>query len=250
MGELTQIQQQLAEAIRTPEHHSPVNAEEKRRLAVYQSLFRNNINSFLVSGFPVIHQILPANQWQSLVGAFFAGHHCRSPYFAEIGKEFVEYLSTSPAVLAELPAWLPELAHYEWLELDIGIRKTPAPVRFGDKGILPDSLTLSPLASVVSYAYPVHLIGPDCQSPAPAAQRHYYLVYRDRHDKVEFAVINPLTAQLVHLLALSEDGLGLEEVVATLAEGLPDIPYTQLHEGATATLRDLINKGAVIPAQS
>ncbi|MCU7556008.1 putative DNA-binding domain-containing protein [Alteromonas sp. ASW11-19] len=248
MTELTQLQQQLANAIRTPEKYEPANSDEKRRLAVYQSLFRNNIENFLENGFPVIHQTLPADLWKLLVSAFFAEHPCRSPYFADIGKEFVEYLSTAPDIIANMPLWLPELAHYEWLELDISIRKTNEPVCFAENGLLPDSITVSPLASLVSYEYPVHLIGPDFQSPEASDQRHYYMVFRGRDHNVEFAVINPLTARLVHLLELSTAALSLDDVVSTLADELPAFTYTQLHQGAAATVQDLLNKGALISA--
>lgn len=103
-------------------------------MEIYQSLFFNNIDNFVSTAFPVLKSIViklyGEKGWESLVRQFFIEHECRSPYFAEISKEFVEYLSCSPELAIALPIFSAELAHYEWLELDVSIRSNDDTANF------------------------------------------------------------------------------------------------------------------------
>lgn len=242
-------QQQFTHAIRNPDSANVVDADEARRLAVYQSLFFNNIMNFLQSGFPVIFGILTSAQGSALAREFFARHSCRSPYFAQISQEFVEFLSTSPACLADYPPWLPELAHYEWLELDVSIRKTAFEVAFWDSNDLPFRFSVSPLATLASYTYPVHLLGPDCRSPEVSENRYYYVVYRNREEEVAFTVVNPLTAMLVNMIEQAEEALSVPDIVSGLCEQAPTLPPEQIESGARQTLSDMLKSGILIAGE-
>lgn len=240
------VQKQFTHAIRNPEQAKPKSEDEARRLAVYQSLFFNNITNFLESGFPVIFDILTEEQGIELTRHFFAEHHCRSPYFAQISKEFVEYLSSAPDCLSAFPDWLPELAHYEWMELDVSIRKTSAPVSFWKDESFPNRLRVSPLASLVSYAYPVHLLGPDFTAPEMSDNRHYYVIYRNHDDGVDFMVLNPLTAMLINMIEQSDEAMSVEAVVTSLCKQVPALPPQQIETGAQQTLSEMLKRGIVI----
>ncbi|WP_414827933.1 DUF2063 domain-containing protein [Alteromonas sp. H39] len=239
-------QRQFTQAIRNPESATPANPDEARRLAVYQSLFFNNILNFLQSGFPVIFDILSEKQSETLARQFFAQHHCRSPYFAQISQEFVEFLSSGPKCLSDYPDWLPELAHYEWLELDVSIRKTPTPVAFWDRDEVPETVCVSPLASLVSYIYPVHLLGPDFLTPEINEHRHYYVVYRNRDEDVAFMVVNPLTAMLVNM---AEESISVSDIVTGLREQVPSLSPQQVESGAFKTISEMLDSGILIAGE-
>lgn len=240
------IQQQFTHGIRNPDSADTVDANEARRLGVYQSLFFNNIMNFLQSGFPVIFGILTNAQGIALAREFFARHSCRSPYFAQISQEFVEFLSTSPACLADYPPWLPELAHYEWLELDVSIRRAAFEVEFWEGNDLPGQCCVSPLATLASYTYPVHLLGPDFRSPEASENRYYYVVYRDREDEVAFTVVNPLTAMLVNMIEQAGEALSLNDIVSGLCGQAPSLSPEQIESGARQTLSDMLKSGILI----
>ena len=120
-------QNTFVNAIKDPRTFNSSDADHTRRMKIYQSLFFNNIDNFVSTGFPVLKSIVlklyGEKGWEGIVRQFFIEHECRSPYFAEISKEFVEYLSTEPSFDIALPTFAAELAHYEWLELDVSIRK-------------------------------------------------------------------------------------------------------------------------------
>ncbi|MEW9799160.1 HvfC family RiPP maturation protein [Alteromonas sp. CYL-A6] len=247
MQKFSQIQEEFARAIRKPESYRPVNKDEARRLHVYQSLFFNNVEGFLLSGFPVLKDVLTQSQWDTLAKTFFAEHHARSPYFVDIAKEFVEFLSASSFVHAELPDFVSELAHYEWLELDLSVRKQSLPEK--PVSFDPDMpLVLSPLAALVSYRYPVHRIGADFlpDTHADPQERHYYVVYRDADDDVQFIYLNPVTALLLNLYDEADQGLLPGDVQKRLMDALPHLSPDMVMQGTLDTLRQMVLKQVLI----
>lgn len=234
-------QQQFVNAVRDPSLYEGKSDDERRRMGIYQSLFYNNISNFLQSGFPVLFSIVSAEVWQKLVRSFFVEHHCRSPYFAQISKEFVEYLSSEPACLKWLPPFASELAHYEWLELDVSIRRaftTPG-------GKHSNGIAMSPLASLVSYAYPVHLIGEDYLPDAPSPERNYYVVYREKDYSVLFLQINAITALLLQYIDSGGGEITRQQLFEQLRDAAPHIEAEILHNGVEDTLARMTRKGIV-----
>ena len=62
------------------------------RMQVYQECFFNGISELISNCFPVLHHILQADEWQSLVRTFYATHPAKTPLFYEIPQEFLNYL--------------------------------------------------------------------------------------------------------------------------------------------------------------
>ena len=112
-------QAEFAAHIRDPANNPAPADVDPQRMAAYCELFYNNIDSSLSSTFPVLRQILDADQWQVLAKDFYASHRCQTPHFSEIPEEFLEYLQNR-----KLPGdhpFLLELAHYEWVEMALAI---------------------------------------------------------------------------------------------------------------------------------
>ena len=226
-------QKTFVDAIKDPQTFCDTDADHIRRMKIYQSLFFNNIDNFVSTGFPVLKSIVVKQYgekgWESIVRQFFIEHECRSPYFAEISKEFVEYLSTEPNFDITLPDFAAELAHYEWLELDVSIRKNEDHVEFYQEGENFTAIRVSPYASLAAYQFEVHL------------------VYRDREFDVQFAHVNPVTAILVNTLEQNELGMEIEQLAESLCQQLPQIPSNVLINGMNQTLTDMLQKGILLP---
>ena len=222
------VQTNFVKAIKDPQSFQASNDDEARRMDIYQSLFFNNIDNFISTGFPVLKSIVlkryGEHGWESLIRQFFIAHECRSPYFAEISKEFVEYLSTQPSLPIQLPEFSAELAHYEWLELDVSIRKNEDNVEFYQQENNVTAIRVSPYASLAAYQFEVHLIGEDYIPEQPAQEQQFYVVYRDREFDVQFAHVNPVTAILVNTLEQNELGMEIEQLAESLCQQLPQIP--------------------------
>jgi len=109
----------------------------------------------------------------------------------------------------EIPPWLPELAHYEWVELALQISDAQPPVDVDAIGVagsdpgqaLLDGIpVLSPQAWALAYRWPVHRIGPEHQPSGPPGQPTLLLVRRDAQGEVRFALLSPLAFRLLELL--------------------------------------------------
>lgn len=246
------VQSNFVESIKDPTSFTPDDQEQARRMAIYQSLFFNNIDGFVSTAFPVLKEIVQKEYgekgWEAIVRQFFIAHECRSPYFAEISKEFVEFLSSQPQLSVALPEFAAQLAHYEWLELDVSIRKNVPSITFFEPGMEVSRVQVSPYASLAAYSYAVHLIGADYMPDAEAPEQQFYVVYRDKNDDVQFVHLNTVTAILIHTVEQHVDGLEVHALAASLIEQLPQIPQDTLTTGMQQTLVEMLNKGIILPA--
>lgn len=232
------VQNEFMDHIRDPEHNkSPVNIEE-RRLAIYRDLFFNNIKGFLSSAFPVIESILSVSQWHDLARGFFAQHDCRSPYFVDISKEFVEFLGNEVNEAQLCFPFLPELAHYEWLELDISVRKS-GELRFWKSGVEYQEFCLSPLAELVSYQWPVHQISPTFLPKDSLSEPLFFMVFRKEDNEVTFSQINQVTAHLANLVAQTER-CRLAELQLQIMHALPQLPSDQVNTATAEIVEQML----------
>ena len=205
--ELSKAQFAMADYLRDPQVQPAPPGIEPRRLKIYQDLVYNNIEGFISGGFPVLRSLYADVQWHVLVQQFIDGHRCHTPYFLEISQEFLRFLTQEYQTLESDPAFIAELAHYEWVELALDISQES----LDDRDELEDPLleipSLSPLAWLLSYQFPVHKIGQSFQ-PAASAEPTFLVVYRNREDDVCFMELNPATARLVELLRGNTDATG------------------------------------------
>lgn len=212
----------LSRHLRDPSSHPPPPGIEARRLAIYRDLFFNNIEGLLAGNFPVIRKMLGEDAWRVLVRRFYADHRSQTPLFAEIAREFIRYLETRDD--DTLPPWLPELAHYEWVELALQIADDPVPPHDPHGDLLAGEPVVSPFAWALAYQWPVHRIGPDFEPDAPPEEPTLLLVRRDAGHQVRFAAISPLVYRLVELLG--EGGRSGGDALRQLAveAGVDDVP--------------------------
>lgn len=239
------VQRQFSAYMRDPENTMPPENIEERRLKVYRELFYNTVEGLLAKSFPVIREILDdRDQWHVLVRDFYTNARCDSPYFTELPERFVVYLADEVAL--PLPPYLPELAHYEWLELVLEIAedtKLVPPATQGD--LLDDVPVLNPVYQLAQYHWPVSQIAVNCEPDAPLSTPMLVLLYRDAGDVVRFMEINGITAAFVEQLNSMPELSGREHL-QRLATQLPQIPVEQvLHFGADM-LTDFQARGLIL----
>lgn len=190
-------QYQFGAHLRDPQQPLPAGVAAER-IGVYAELLFNNLRGFIDACCPISREIVGEPRWGELIRAFYSGYRCQSPLFRDIPGEFVHWLANNPAAAADLPAFIVELAHYEWLELaaDIHPAHVPAPEAVVDAFDTP--LQANPTLQLGVYQWPVQQIAPAClpTSPTPTC----LAVYRDAQDRVRFTHLNPLSAHLLGLL--------------------------------------------------
>ncbi len=206
------LQYAFAAHLRNPKAHAAPADIEDRRMKIYRDLFFNNIRSLLAGTFPVLHRILGAERWALLVRDFYHHHISHTPLFMEVPQEFLAWLAEEFRNDGSWPAFLQELAHYEWLELAAATdARNIEDEDFDANGNVLDRVpVISPVAFVAAYRYPVHRIGPGFQPDAPGEQPTFLVVYRRRNDDVGFTEVNAVTARLLERLQQESGATGRE----------------------------------------
>ena len=212
--------------IRDPKGSLRPQGVPARRMRVYNELLYNNIESFLLACFPVCRAVLGERKWTRLARGFFREHRCHTPYFRQIPDEFLKYLQDAWQRPDDVPEFLPELAHYEWVELELATsaRDEQLPPHDAAGDPLAGRPLLNPVMRLLAYRYPVHTIGPRHRPEVAPALPSFLLAYRDREFEVRFVQIDALAAHLLQTLAAAPElsGRAAIERVAAARPGETD----------------------------
>jgi len=201
--EFIRKQYEFAAHIRDPEKNPRPSDVEERRMKIYNELFFNNVEGFMANSYPVLKSIYGEQQWDKLIRDYFAIHNAHTPLFPEISREFLKYLENDRTILETDPPFLLELAHYEWVELALGLLDLENDIKsINPDGDLLDSIpVMSSLAWSLSYHFPVHKISPEFQPQEVPKQATYIVVYRNSNDEIVFMELYPVTARLLQLIS-------------------------------------------------
>ena len=216
-------------------------------MAIYRSLFFNNVSQLLAKTFPVLHEILGADAWERLMRDYFSRHQSHTPLFLEMPREFLKYLEEERGTVEGDPPFQLELAHYEWVELALSIDERQPDLsdidRQGD--LMAGKPVLTPLMWSLRYRFPVHRLGPDYQPEDPPEQPTQLLVHRNLSGQVGFIEINIVTARLLELLGddtLDSGRAALERIAHEMSHPTPDAVI----DGGAEILRQLREREVVL----
>lgn len=243
MADFKKLQYQFASAIRNPTQSHDLDIES-RRLRIYQDLIFNTIQGFIDSAFPVLKRIYNANDWLKIKQQFVANHQAQAPLFCQIAEEFMAFIKSEYETSASDPIFLAELAHYEWLELDVSLRPIEHTERLIDDINL-QSLYLSKSAEIVSYPFAVHQISSDNQPKISDSEPTFLVVYRNWKTQVQFLQVNAVTAYLLDLIA-KEVANNFSSLNELLQQALPQTNALILQQGLAQSLAELAELGILI----
>ncbi len=254
---------ELAKAIRDPNFN---HSFEQRRIAIYQELFFNNIEGFCGSGFPVLKSIFveetstslksmadftEANLWLSLVRRFLIFSENHSPYFVDIAEQFLTFLAQDTYFQKYLEKflWALELAHYEWVELNVSLQDLATTDL--ELQNLKDFITkatnrfkVADSAWALAYQYPVHTISSkvcDVIEPTPT----FLVVYLNEEHEVAFIQTNAHLIQLLNCIETRES-VDYEYLDIWFTKNHPSVTKADRQTFLNDALRDCVTKGIII----
>ena len=248
---LASLQTSFAAHIRDPQGVAAPEGIEDRRMAIYRDLFFNNISNFLSSNFPVLRSLYKTSEWNSLCREFYKSYRCHTPLFPEIPREFLQYLQDVRQGHEGDPAFMLELAHYEWIELALSLDETEIDEIEAnpDGDLLNDIPVLSPLAWPLSYQYPVHQIRVDFQPETAPENATHLLVWRQQDYSVKFMHLNEISLLLVQKMKEEPELSGLE--LLTAITGIINHPKPEVVlEGGLALMNELKEKQVILGTRS
>jgi len=211
---LAQTQEKFTRYLRDPSNVPIPEGLNPRRMKVYQELVYENILSLLSGFFPVMDSLYTETKWRALISEFIRDFKSETPYFPKLGEEFIFFLSSRENRDKDLP-FLLELAHYEWIELELYVSEETRSQPISSEALSTVKLSLSPLAMPLAYHYPVHQIGEDYKPLEAPDEPSYLMIFRDDEDQVKFYELQLASYQL--LVHISETpGLSASEYLTAL----------------------------------
>lgn len=222
------------------------------RFEVYRRHVAFGLLSEVALDFPVIRSLVSDDEWNEFLNDFTAKRLRRSPIAHDVSEEFAVYLQKKyhGPLLKKYP-YLPELAHYEFLELKLLFdRNRPLPKDVEKR--FPQDLqnwapVLNPNRALRTYRWPVHYVSADYCSPRQVRPGRYsLLVYRDPESlAVRFVEPNALTADLIRSMATGRSSLA--RILGGLVhrhrpDGDPEIFVRE----ALAAVRTLYDKSIIL----
>lgn len=235
-------QLEFAAHIRHPERNPAPADVPAERMAVYVRLFYNNVERLLAFGFPRTKAALGETRWHGMIRDFLHRHPSESPISLELQQEFLAYVGERVGAgdAPELPDWLLELCHYEWVRLALRFSEAEIPEAGFDRAgdLASEPILVSPLIWPLAYRHAVHRIDGDHQPEVIPEQPTQLVVHRRSDDRVHVLELNAPTLRLLLLLqeAQAEVPLSGEAACARLAEEMPQIEGDVLRREGLATL--------------
>lgn len=236
---LKNFQEQFSQHIRHPKRFRKPSQVPQERMKVYSTLIFNSIEDVLAGCFPFCKEALGKTKWLKLVRDFFTTHSCQRPFYRQVPEEFVDYLGVKGR--KNFPSYLPHLAHFEWLELDLYISEKTNTLRFSDD-LLEGKIVFTQPCQLVAYPYPVHQIKKGYKAKTKT-ENYYYLFYRDTEFNVKWLQLNPAQAKLIHLLL--DKKLLLSKALKNIAAELK-LPINLIKNSALENLQDFQQKGIIL----
>ena len=240
-----QYQSQFTAHIRDPRHASRPAGVPSRGMRVYGEIVFNNMDETLSACFPVCKKIIGVRRWKSLIRDFIAQHRCATPWFRQIPEEFLLWLNNAPPSTHDLPIYLYSLAHYEWIELAIGVSDAKLELACDAEGdLLHGRPVLAPALALLEYDYPVHRISPKFKPDDPSAPPVHLLVFRNLQDEVKFIELNRVSARLIALLQYNQ--LSGMQAIETIAAEIQASDLSAMVDFGTELLKRLHQNNVIL----
>ena len=216
-------------------------------MQIYQDLVFRNLDSLLTSNFPVVQSIITSHHWEALIRGFIRDYRATTPHFPLLPQEFLGYLQglyqSNDSIFDRYP-FIWELAHYEWVELDVQIAETPEPTRVTTTAQADDVLELNATAHVLAYEWPVHQIGPEF-IPTERPETHTFLtVFQNAEADCEFMSLTPLAALLLENIE-HHAACSLADHAAILAQQHDTLSHQSLFDDTVNLVDRMRTKGLV-----
>lgn len=241
MKDFQQYQKDFTAHIRDPKNNPKPNNVDEERMAVYRDGVYNNIFESASICFPVCQETVGEKDWDATVRRFVATHHASSPIFREIPKELLQFLQNDQ----ETPAYIKQLAHYEWVELAVGALHVETPVLSEVPDLVNEIPVLTPAHMLLEYDYPVQKIS--AQFKPEETEGTHLLVFRNALFEVNFVELNPMVFVLLNLI---KEGLTGLQALTSLAEQIQHPQPKVIIEFGSGVLKDLLAQQAIVGSTS
>ena len=190
--------------------------------------------------FPVTRALLGERVWAHAVRAFLKNAPSHAPWPNAVQRAFVDHVCESPE-MQSLPAWLHDLAHFDWLQSAVMAAPVDWPAFDAQGDVMQHPVVLNPTHVEAAYAWPVR--GIDTKHKPEGMQSTHVSMLRDTNEALHVLSSSVFRGQLLDLLREGQTG---EQALRVLAQWLshPE-PAAFVREGAHV-MAQLQREGVVL----
>ena len=195
LNDFRQFQFALARHLRDPlSVPAPEGIDHADLLVCGQDMVAH-VSALLDCAFPVTQALLGDALWQHAVRLFLkdAPHH--APWATAVQRAFVEHVCHSPE-MQNLPAWLQDLAHFEWLQSAVTTTPVSWPAFDATADLMQHAVVINPTHVEAGYEWPVHDISTD-NKPDDMQSTHVSML-RDMNDRLHVFESSVFRTQLLY----------------------------------------------------
>lgn len=187
----------LARQLRDVDAQEPPSYATPAQIAMYRDDMLRQVADVLTPVFVRAAEVLGPSRWHALIRAFVPHGMDGLARHRQVPFAFVRFLQDNPTSIV-MPAWLPELVHFEWAQWAVATMDVPIPEFDVSGDVLTHALVLNPACIEVSYDWPVQGIRANVEPIEP--QRMYCWVVRDAALTVRVVENSAVRAKLLGLL--------------------------------------------------
>lgn len=243
LNDFRQYQFALARHLRDPlSVPAPEGVDAKAAAACTQEMVQH-LCDVLAPAFPITQALLGEDIWEHAVRLFLKDAPNHTPWASTTQRAFVDHVCESPD-MQSLPAWLQDLAHFEWLQNAVNTAPVQWPAFNASADVMQHAVVLNPTHVEAAYEWPVHSISTDHKPDD--MQSTYVSMLRDMDDELHVLESSVFRGQLFDLLREGQTG---EQAFMVLARWLshPE-PDAFVREGAEV-MAQLQREGLVLGAR-
>ncbi|GIV26943.1 MAG: DUF2063 domain-containing protein [Bacteroidia bacterium] len=184
---------------------------KEKGIRYYRELIFNIAYDTITNAYPILTDFLGEEQMKLLINNFYTHHKCQTFQVWRMPEEFKEYVIQNELSLIEKHPLIPDLLHFEWIEIEMFMMPDEEfPPHHKEGNILKDKLVLNPEIKILALQFPVHLLHPSKISEKEKGQ-YFVLVHRHPESKeVVFTNANALSVKII--LQLNEEPLSIPEI--------------------------------------
>ncbi len=253
---LDDYQTAFASYLRNPKKNQPKVDFLPERVDVYARLIINKISGNLKRCYPLTRDFLGLDRWRDLIRRFIDQHTCETPLYREIPDEFLAFLLADGA--PELPAFVIDMAHYEWIELTL---ETAHPETISEPDAYQPELieqrpVFNPTLALLNYRYPVHTLSrthPDWSDwlagkSQPQAQPTLLAGLRGHDERLHFIELNPASQRFLEIMTQSD--MTAIQALNQLAQELNYDSVEPLRAHGQALMQNFIDQQIILGGES
>lgn len=242
-----QIQEKLGTYCKTGKEEQ-IPGLTPNRVRHYRRLVYNVIKGTLTQGFPLCHQVMGEEGFDSLVHKFFSEYNCQTPQIWKLPEEFYEWvIQNKISEKLNLP-WLNDLLLFEWIEIEVHTMEDQIiPTASDITDLFNNLLVINPEYRLIRIEYPVHLFN----IKEVENKKGNYFILISRHPetgKVYFFNLSVLHAWLFEKIA--DGDISVQDLIPEIATIFRIESEVVLKNNLEKVLRDLVNKKVILGAKN